>query len=566
MRREGGEYLRAADADNSPACGLGQQVCPGRWYRDEGPAPETGAEALKQAFLDIRSPVFVVEHDGRRAVATGGRAELWPNGKGGDGAYPLSGFAPPLPPDHFGDPEFKQLIAIRYPYVAGAMANGITSTDMVEAAARAGMVGFFGSAGLSPEAVEAAIDRLRERLAGLSFGMNLIHTPDAPDLEGRIVSLYLKKGVRLVSASAYLRLTPHLVLYRVKGIHTDTAGHVIIPNKVVAKVSRVEVASRFFAPPPEKILAQLESQGLITREEAALASNIPMADALTAEADSGGHTDNRPAIALLSTIMACRDEICEKAAYPRHIPVGLGGGIATPAAAAAAFSMGAGYVVTGSINQACVEAGVCEAVRRMLAEAGQGDVTMAPSADMFEKGGRVQVLKRGTLFAMRAGRLHECYRRYQCFDEIPEQERRVIEEKFLRRSFDAEWEATRQFFLERDAGQVERAERDPRHKMALVFRSYLGRSSIWAVTGEPERKVDYQIWCGPAIGAFNEWVKGTFLEKPENRDFVTVAYNLLAGAAVLTRAAWLRSQGVSVPPEAARFSPMTRQALAGLMD
>ena len=32
------------------------------------------------------------------------------------------------------------------------------------------------------------------------------------------------------------------------------------------------------------------------------------------------------------------------------------GGIATPAAVSAAFAMGAAYVVTGSINQSCVEA------------------------------------------------------------------------------------------------------------------------------------------------------------------------------------------------------------------
>ncbi len=44
--------------------------------------------------------------------------------------------------------------------------------------------------------------------------------------------------------------------------------------------------------------------------------------------------------------------------------------------------------------------------------------------------------------------------------------------------------------------------------MALVFRWYLGQSSRWANAGEPTRKVDYQVWCGPAMGAFNEWTQG----------------------------------------------------------
>ena len=78
-----------------------------------------------------------------------------------------------------------------------------------------------------------------------------------------------------------------------------------------------------------------------------------------------------------------------------------------------------------------------------------------------------------------------------------------------------------------------RADKDPKHKMALVFRWYLGQSSRWANSGESTRVVDYQIWCGPAMGAFNEWVKGSFLEKPENRKADIVALNLLHGATQL---------------------------------
>jgi NAD(P)H-dependent flavin oxidoreductase YrpB (nitropropane dioxygenase family) len=49
-------------------------------------------------------------------------------------------------------------------------------------------------------------------------------------------------------------------------------------------------------------------------------------------------------------------------------------------------------------------------VREMLAQAEQADVIMAPAADMFEMGVKLQVLKRGTMFAMRAAKLYELYR------------------------------------------------------------------------------------------------------------------------------------------------------------
>jgi hypothetical protein len=101
--------------------------------------------------------------------------------------------------------------------------------------------------------------------------------------------------------------------------------------------------------------------------------------------------------------------------------------------------------------------------------------------------------------------------------------------------------------MKRDPREVERAEREPKHKMALVFRSYLGLSSRWANAGEPSRALDYQVWCGPAMGAFNEWVRGTSWEKAENRRVAPIAVNLLHGAAVQLRAQSLRSQGVPWP-------------------
>ena len=56
---------------------------------------------------------------------------------------------------------------------------------------------------------------------------------------------------------------------------------------------------------------------------------------MTVEADSGGHTDNRPLTAVLPVILALRDELSEKHRYARPVRVGAAGGIGTPGAAAA---------------------------------------------------------------------------------------------------------------------------------------------------------------------------------------------------------------------------------------
>ena len=131
---------------------------------------------------------------------------------------------------------------------------------------------------------------------------------------------------------------------------------------------------------------------------------------------------------------------------------------------------------------------------------------------MFEIGAHVQVLSRGTMYAKRAQRLYELYRAYPSMEEIPEAERLKVEKQILRRSLDDIWAGTRAYWAERDPHQVEKAERDSRHKMALTFRWYLGMTSRWARTGDGDRKRDFQVWCGPAMGGFNSWVHGSPLE------------------------------------------------------
>jgi PfaD family protein len=521
---------------------------------------------MSEALHNLQAPVHVVRTaDGGQGIAQDGSILQGANSAPSKDALPLVATVAPLSPSQLGDPGFRQDHGVEFNYVAGEMANGIGSEEIVEAMGRNGMLGFFGSAGLSLERVRQAIERIQKSLGDLPYGFNLIHSPSEPKLEAAVVEMYLAYKVRLVSAAAFLGMTLPLVRYRVAGLAREASGRIAILNKLIAKVSRVEVARKFLSPPPPEMVEELLRQGLITPEQAELAKEVPMCDDLTAEADSGGHTDNRPALALLPTMLALRDEMQALYKYPIRLRIGLGGGIATPSAAAAAFAMGAAYILTGSINQACAESGTSHIVREMLCQAGQADVTMAPAADMFEMGVKVQVLKWGTMFPVRAQKLYNLYREYEGLHALPPAARLQLERDFLRMSLEEAWAQTRQYFAERDPAQIERAEKDPKHKMALVFRSYLGQTSKWAIQGVADRKQDFQVWCGPAMGAFNEWVKGSWLEPVQNRSVVTIAQNLLVGACVLTRASYLRAQGVDILPEAARFSPLRPPSVAALM-
>ena len=468
--------------------------------------------------------------------------------------YTHVGTLPPLYPEWLGDRAFTETHGLRFPYVAGEMANGIASVALVVAMARAGMLGFFGAAGLSLLRVEQAIDELEAALVDESWGINLIHSPHQPALEEALVDLFVRRGVLRVSASAFMALSPAVVRLAATGLARDAGGRVLRRHHVFAKVSRAEVATAFMSPAPDALLDALVADGLITRDEATLAKSIPVATDITVEADSGGHTDNRPLVALYPAIRALADALGTRHGYEDPIRVGVGGGLGTPASVAAAFALGAAYVVTGSVNQAAVEAGISTDAKLLLANAGIADVVMAPAADMFEQGVKVQVLRRGTLFGMRAQRLYELYRTYDGLDAMPADVTRALERDILMRSVSSVWAEVQRYFAHEER-ELELAAQDPKHQMALVFRWYLGLSSRWAIDGNSERRADYQIWCGPAMGAFNDWAKGSFLEPLAARTAVQIALNFLEGAATIARAQQLRAAGVSVPAAAFSFAP-----------
>lgn len=517
--------------------------------------PVFDAEGIVAAIQKIREPIHVVQHSsGALGLASQG---TFITQQSVSGQYPLLASLPALYPEWLGDRAFLEAHGTRFPYVAGEMARGIASTRMVIAMGKANMMGFYGTAGLTLDTINAGINEIEAALGQNCslWGANLIHDINEPDQEGAVVDLFLKRNVRRVSAAAFMSLTPHVVRYACHGLTQTADGHIQRQNYLFAKISRPEVALHFMSPPPEKMLNELVAAGKLTAEEAKLALHVPLSEDITVEADSGGHTDNRPMNSLLPTIRNLRDKLTTQYHYSRKIRLGAAGGLGTPDAVASAFALGASYVLIGSVNQSSVESGLSDDGKAMLMNIELADVAMAPCADMFELGVKVQVIKRGSMFANRASLLYELYNSCSGLNDIPAAKKAQLEKQLFKTPLEDIWQETKQFFEKVSPKEVEKAEKNPKHQMALVFRWYLGKSSHWPIQGDGGRRLDYQIWCGPAMGAFNAWVAGSFLAPAQNRNVVQIARNLLEGAAIVSRAQQLRTYGVSVPAAAFHFTP-----------
>lgn len=430
-----------------------------------------------------------------------------------------------------GNEEFKRDYQLKYAYLAGGMYRGISSKEMVVKLAEKGMMGFFGTGGLNIAHVEDAILSIQHELRdGGSFGINVVHNMKHTDSEEKMIDLLLKHGVQNLEASAFLTVTPALVRFRAKGLKRGAGGQIIARQRIIAKLSRPEVAEAFLSPAPDHILQKLAAENKITAEEASLMREIPVAHDICVEADSGGHTDGGVAYSLMPAIIRLRDDMMKKYRYGKTVRIGAAGGIGTPEAAMAAFMLGADFIVTGSINQCTVEAATSGLVKDLLQQMNVQDTAYAPAGDMFESGSKVQVLKKGLFFPTRASKLHELYQRHRSIEEIDEKTLRQIEEKYFKASVSSIYDKVKAHYSNED---ISKAERNPKQKMALIFKWYFRQSSASAIKGDPDAKVDFQIHCGPALGAFNQWVKGTELESWKNRHADDIGLRLMEETASL---------------------------------
>src|SRR5690606_11323044 len=162
----------------------------GVWAKGSA-GPAFDSPSLLAAIARVREPAHVVRaHDrGGVGVAFGGRV-MPPDYTNGGGTFPHLGVIPALYPEWLGDRSFCEARGARCPCCTGAMASGFASTRRIIDIGRAGMLGFFGAAGLTRGRVERAVDELIAELGDrYAWGSNLIHSPNEPELEAAVADL-----------------------------------------------------------------------------------------------------------------------------------------------------------------------------------------------------------------------------------------------------------------------------------------------------------------------------------------------------------------------------------------
>ncbi len=439
---------------------------------------------------------------------------------------------PVIRAEQLGSNAFRSRYNLKYSYLAGGMYQAISSKEMVISLADANILGFYGTGGMKLEKIKEEVQYIKAKLtADKPFGVNVVSSMENETKENNLISFLLEEEVKKLEASGYIYITKALVRYLAHGLYLQN-GEIKRKNHIIAKVSRPEVAELFMSPAPKNIVNTLLNKEEITTEQANWLGAIPIASDICVEADSGGHTDQGVTAILLPTVKRMRDQKMKTHKYKEMIHVGAAGGIGTPEAAAAAFLLGADFIMTGSINQCSVEAGTSSLVKNMLETAAVQDTEYAPAGDMLEFGSKVQVLKKGTFFPARANKLYDIYKHNSSLEELDTAIIQQLENSYFKKKIDQILSEEKDYMINYHPEELAKLEADERYKLLIILKCYFRSSTNYATQGLEARKVDFQIQCGKAMGAFNEWVRGTGLENWKNRTVTGIAELLMKETAV----------------------------------
>ena len=309
------------------------------------------------------------------------------------------------------------------------------------------MLGFFGAAGLSPKPSEAA-DPLCDEIPGLAVRLQPHPQPRTSRPRAAVVDLFLRarrppgRGVGVPRPDAAASCATASPASRRRG------GGIVPPNRIIAKVSRVEVAPKFLCARP---------RGRCSGAARGRAKSRRASGARAPAADGGrrhrrgrlGRPHRQPAARRLlpDAPAPCATSCSRSTATPSRSRVGAAGGIATP--------RGGRRVRDGRglrrhrLGQPGVPSNRARPTpcARCSPRRGRPTSTMAPAADMFEMGVKVQVLKRGTMFPMRAAQaLRAVPDVTPASTRFPPPTRPGLEKQIFRATLDERWEETAPFF------------------------------------------------------------------------------------------------------------------------
>ncbi len=268
------------------------------------------------------------------------------------------------------DNSFMQRLALRHPIIQAPMAGGGDTPELVAAVCEAGALGFIGGAYLTPSQLREVVREVRVRTSR-PFGINLFAPlPVSNELSDprlaleRVTPFYVELGLTPPALSTISTVQP-------------------LPFDEQLSAALASGASAFsftFGILPPYVIDAIKARGMFligtaTTVEEAKALQKAGVDAVVAQgSEAGGHRGTFLGGfegALVGT-MALVPQVVDAV----KVPVIASGGIMDGRGIGAAFALGASAVQMGTAFLTCDEAGIPEAHKKRILEAGEQETRL----------------------------------------------------------------------------------------------------------------------------------------------------------------------------------------------
>lgn len=422
--------------------------------------------------------------------------------------------------------QFCNKYGLKYPFVGGSMDHGISGKQLVSEMAKAGCLAFLSSTGLTFDQIHEEILETREMLTSKQFfGVNISYNPGNWIREDRMANLLIELDVPVVEASSYLTLTKELVKYKVSGLFKDENGEISSSHRVIAKVTRPDIAELFLLPIPNDLLKKLRDAGEITEEQFHMGAEISVADDICVVGDQAGPTDNSNLLSCFPVIKQWKEENQKTNPWLSRCNLGVAGGIGTKDAVKAVFTLGADFILAGSVLLCTPESEISDSCKEVLKGLQVHDTQLLSSPDLFGLVTRQRVVRKGLFFPARANHLYELYRSNRGVGDLSVNEKRKLETKYFNYKIE---DILRDFNNQTNCDDRESSGQNEKSEMAILFKWYMEKAILSAKGGNQEERMNYCIKCSSALGALNQQLKGTALEDWKKRNVAKIVEFLMS--------------------------------------
>lgn len=484
-------------------------------------------ERIKETLLEQISHPVLLEPCIRYALSHGA-SEFLEAGPGKTMSNMVNAIKKEFHSNHFesqkrsllGSSDFKTEYDTEFAYVVGGLYHGVSSAAMIRTLNNAGIVGFLGLQGMDLNAGKELLDTALQSVPKERIGTHIVYNGLKPEESASALQMIIEYDIRRIEISGFFKPSQELILYRLRGL---SYGKNDIPQsayKMIVYVNNPKVMEEFLKPASEQLIGRLLTQRKITEEEAVIAAKLPICDDICIDNVSSG----AGRLSWISNLKHYARELSEKYGIKKMVRIGIGGGIGNPEMLALAFLAGADFVTTRSMNQCTAEAETSPQVKDLLQSAAENDFTYAPVEELFEFGEKVSVLKRGTLYPIRALKLYEIYTKYNSIEEISEKEKKLITEKYFHMSFEEMFERAAR---ELTPAEQRIASEQPKYKMSLIFKGFLKQCLLWAQTGKAGEEINFAVVSGSEMADANRWLKNSGLEEWSTRHVDELAKRMM---------------------------------------